>query len=167
MQWISLKWRRASKHIEGEPVIIIMNGEIMEETMKKLRYRLSDLLVELRNKDIFDISQVEFAVLETDGKLSVLKKSQFQPLTPRDLNIPTSYSGISSELIYDGIVVEQNLKQLNLDRDWLDKELRKKGLTNPVEVFVALLDTSGNLYIDTYRDHVKKAVDISDYPEPS
>lgn len=163
MQWVTLKSRHAAKFIDGEPVVVIMNGQIMEEAMGKMRYRMDDLLKQLRGKGIFDISQVEFAVLETSGQLSVLKKSQYQPLTPRQLNITTDYDGMSTELIYDGVVLEQNLKQVNLDRPWLEEQLKKFGVNDPKEVLLALLDTRGKLYIDTYRDHLKKVVDISDY----
>lgn len=167
MQWISLRWRYISKFIEGEPIVVIMNGKIMERAMRKIRYRLSDLLMQLRGQGVFDISQVEFAVLETDGKISILKKSQFQPVTPKDLNLSTDYLGISNELIYDGVVIEENLKQLNLSRTWLDRQLSQKGIRDPSEVFFASLDTLGNVYIDTYRDYLKKIVDISDYPGPN
>lgn len=167
MQWISLKWRYISKFIEGEPIVVIMNGKIMERAMRKIRYRLSDLLMQLRSQGVFDVSEVEFAVLETDGKISVLRKSQFQPVTPRDLSINTNYLGISSELIYDGVVVEENLKQVNLSREWLDSQLRQNGINDPSEVFFASLDTQGNLYLDKYQDYLKKITDISDYPGPN
>jgi len=167
MQWITIRWRYISKIIEGEPVVVIMNGKIMEDTMKKIRYRLSDLLVQLRDKGVFDLSHVEFAVLETDGKLSVLKKSQLLPVTPRDLNISTNYFGISSELIYDGVVIEENLKQVNLSPQWLESELQKQGISHPSQVFLASLNTTGELYIDTYKDYLKRIVDISDYPGPN
>lgn len=80
MQLIALKSRYLSKYLNGEPVVVIMNGQIMEDAMKKMRYHLNELLVQLREKGVFDISQVEFAVLETSGKLSVLKKSTYQPV---------------------------------------------------------------------------------------
>jgi uncharacterized membrane protein YcaP (DUF421 family) len=166
LQWITLKWRYASKYIDGEPTVVIMNGKIMENTMKKLRYRTSELLEQLRQKNVFDISQVEFAVMEVNGQLSVLKKSQHQPVTPQDLNISTDYQGIGTELIYDGVVVEQNLKQVNLNRTWLDNQLKSQGINDPSEVFLANLDTQGNLYIDKYQDHLKKLTDIGDYPGP-
>ena len=129
LQVITLKSRPLAKHIDGEPVIVIMNGHLMNETMKKARYRTSDLLEQLRKKDVFDLTEVEFAVLETNGQLSVLKKSQYLPVTPQDLKIPTVYKGMSTELIYDGKIIEQNLKQVNLDRHWLEEELKKQGIT--------------------------------------
>lgn len=166
-QWVTTKSRYAQKLLEGEPLIVIMNGQVMEESMGKSRYRMSDLLEQLRNKNIFDISQVEFAVWESTGKLSVLKKSQYLPVTPKDLNLPTRYGGISTELIYDGIVVDQNLEQFDLTRQWLEEKLDGLGIQDVSEVFFASLDTQGNLYVDTYKDHVKVPVDISDFPGPN
>ncbi|NLC07386.1 MAG: DUF421 domain-containing protein [Syntrophomonadaceae bacterium] len=163
LQWITLKWRYASKYIDGEPTVVIMNGQIMEDVLKKMRFRVADLLEQLRTKGVFDLSEVEFAVLETNGQLSVLKKSQYQPVTANDLNLPTNYKGISSELIYDGVVVEQNLQQVNLDRPWLEAQLRKLGFNDPSEIFIASLNTNGDLYIDAYKDRVKNLTDISDY----
>ncbi|NLW56842.1 MAG: DUF421 domain-containing protein [Firmicutes bacterium] len=167
LQFITLKSRPLTKAIDGEPVVVIMNGQIMEDAMRKARFRISDLLEQLRKKDVFDLSEVEFAGLEIDGQVSVLKKSQYLPVTPHDLGLPTVYKGMSTELIFDGQVVEQNLKQLNLDRAWLDEELKKQGINDPSEVFLALLNTQGNLFIDKYQDGVGKTVDISDYPGPN
>jgi uncharacterized membrane protein YcaP (DUF421 family) len=167
LQVITIKSRQLSKHIDGEPVIVIMNGHIMNDAMKKARYRLSDLLEQLRKKDVFDLTEVEFAVLETNGQLSVLKKSQYQPITPNDLQIPTKYKGMSTELIYDGKIIKQNLKQLNLDQQWLEKELKKQGINSPSEVFLASLNTEGNLFIDKYKDNIKTPINISDYPGPN
>ena len=167
LQWITMKWRYSSKYLDGEPTIVIMNGNIMEEAMRKMRFRLTDLLERLREKGVFDPSEVEFAVLETDGKLSVLKKTQYQPVSPKDMNIPTEYKGMNTELIYDGRIFDQNLREVNLDRPWLEGELNKMGISHASEVFLAALDTSGNLYVDRYKDSVKNPVDIGDYPGPN
>src|SRR5690606_7188476 len=102
LQWITLHFRGVAKYINGEPVILIMNGQIMEKNLKKMRYTIDDLLTQLRHQKIFDLKVVEFAILETDGKISVLKKSQYAEVTPDDLKIPTKYRGLSTELIYDG-----------------------------------------------------------------
>ena len=167
VQFVTLKWRYMAKYLEGEPTVVIMNGQFMEKTMRKMRYRATDILVQLREKGVFDLSQVEFAVIETNGSLSVLKKSQYQPVTPKDLNLPSNYMGISTELIYNGVVIEQNLKQVKLDRAWLDQELKKLGINDPEDVFIATLETSGVLYVDTYKDHVENLTDISDYKGPN
>ncbi len=165
LEKLSLVSLRIGKYLDGEPTILIMNGRIMENALGRLNLRVSDLLGLLRGQGAFDISEVEFAILETDGQLSVLKKSQYQPLTPNDMGVSTQYKGISTEVIYDGVVVDANLKQVNLDRKWLMAELRKRGIKGPSEVLLALLQTSGELYVDLYDDRGKVSTDISDEEE--
>lgn len=152
MQFVTLKSKFMMKYLSGEPELLIANGKIMETTMKKMRYSIYDLLEQLRFKDIFDIKEVEFAIIETNGTLTVLKKSQHQPLTPEDMNIPTDYKGLNTELIFSGNVIKYNLKKVNLDEKWLLNELKNKGVENIKDVYLASLDTSGTLYIDLYDD---------------
>ena len=166
MQYITLKWRYASKYIDGEPAIIIMNGKIMENALRKTKYKISDIMALLRNKDVFDLSQVDFAIIEPNGQLSVLKKPQYEPLTPKDMNIIKAPTGISTELIYDGILIHQNLKQLNKTEKWLMAQLKMYQIKDISEVFLATLTPSGSLYIDKYDDHTVKITDIGDYKGP-
>ncbi|MGB9792010.1 MAG: DUF421 domain-containing protein [Thermacetogeniaceae bacterium] len=165
MGYVSLKSRVARKLLEGEPTIVIQNGKIMEENMKKLRYNVDDLLVQLREKGYFNISDVEFAILEPHGKLSVLPKASKKPVTREDLQIPCSYEGIATELIVDGEVIYQNLKQNNLDEAWLIDQLEKQGIHSPKEVLYAGLDTQGNLYVDKKQDELTHDVQVSDDPD--
>lgn len=166
MEQITLKWRYAAKYLEGEPVIVIMYGKIMEKTLKKAKYRASDILTLLRNQGIFDVNQVEFAIIEPNGRMSIMKKPEYQPLTPNDMNIQVKDSGIGTELIYDGILIEENLKQLGKDSPWLQKELNTQGITDISEVFLATLTPQGSLYIDRYDDHIRKIIDVGDYKGP-
>jgi uncharacterized membrane protein YcaP (DUF421 family) len=166
MEIITLKWRYAAKYFEGEPTIVIMNGMIMENVLKKSRYRVSDILELLRNKDIFDLNEVAYAILEPNGNISVLKKPEYLPLTRKDMNIKSKPSGVATEMIYDGIVIEENLGQLNKDKKWLYSQLKVKGIKDPSEVFLLTLDPGGNLYIDKYEDHIKKVTDVGDYKGP-
>lgn len=166
MELISMKWRYAAKYIEGEPTVIIMNGKILESTLKKMKYRVSDVLLLLRNKDIFDVSEVDVAIIEPNGQLSVLKKPENEPLTAKDMNIKKQKKGISTEIIYDGILFEENLRQLKKDKEWLMKELKKKGIHRISDVFLATLNKGGTLYIDKYEDHIQKPLDMGDYKGP-
>ncbi|QUH31281.1 DUF421 domain-containing protein [Vallitalea guaymasensis] len=154
VQVLTLKFPVISEYINGKPRVLIANGKILEKNLKKLRYNLFELLEQLRMNNIFDINQVEFAVLETNGKLTVLKKSQFQSLTPKDMNLSTDYMGLSTELIYNGVVMEHNLEKIDLDEKWLDSQLKTRGIKNPLEVYLAVINTSGELYIDLYKDHM-------------
>ncbi|MDD4113621.1 MAG: DUF421 domain-containing protein [Herbinix sp.] len=166
MQYISLKWRYASKVIEGEPVIVIMNGKIMDNVLRKMKYRVSDILELLRNQGIFDMNEVDYALLETNGNLSVLKKAEHLPLTPKDMDIEVKPTGISTELVYDGKLIEQNLKQMNKDKKWLMNQLKKHGVKDISEVLLVTLNDAGSLYVDKYNDNIKKVKDIGDYKGP-
>ncbi|HBQ28017.1 hypothetical protein HX99_05290 [Peptococcaceae bacterium SCADC1_2_3] len=161
-EYLAMKYRPARKLLEGEPTVIIHNGKILEDNMRKLVYHVDDLTMQLRDKGVFNIADVEFAVLEPNGKLSVLLKSQKQPLTPQDLQLPTRYQGIPSEMIIDGIVIQQNLKQNNLTEEWLYQELEKQGIKSVQEVMYASLDTEGKLYVDKRQDIMAHVTDITD-----
>lgn len=145
---VSLKSRAARKLLEGEPTVVIQNGRILAKNMARCRYNIDDLLLQLRTKGVFNIADVEFAVLESNGQLSVLPKSQKRPATREDMRIPSGYEGLSSELIVDGEVIYQNLQQNNLDEAWLIHELARQGINSPKQIVLASLDTQGNLYID-------------------
>ncbi len=145
--YISLKNERIRNIISGTPSILIENGKINEKELKKLRYNLSDLLEQLRIKNISNIADVEFATLETSGELSVIPKSQKKPLTPEDLNISTEYEGLSLPLVMDGKVIFNNLIKANLDINWLYNILKKHNINDPKNVLFASLDTKGNIYL--------------------
>lgn len=151
LQWVSLKSRQASNYLISEPTVVIMNGQIMEDALKSIRYTMSDILEQLRDKGVFDLNQVGFAVVETDGKVSVLLKPEYLPVTPKDMNITPQANGLSTEIIYDGVIIEANLIQANIDRLWLDSELNRLGL-QPFEIFLATVDGNKNLYVDKYKD---------------
>lgn len=166
LEVISLKSRYAAKYLEGEPTIVIMGGKIMENALRKLKIRATDIMELLRNKDVFDLNQVDYAIMEPNGQLSVLKKPEHLPLTPKDMNIQVKPSGIATELIYDGVIIEENLKQMRKTRDWLMNELRKHGVKDESEVFFAALNRAGSFYIDKYKDHINRITDIGDYDGP-
>ncbi len=162
LQIITVKSRKASKYFDGEPTIVIMNGKIMENVLKKMRYRADDLMEQLRQKNVFDITQVQFAILEKDGELSVIKKPEFENVTKKDLHIQPGITGIATELIYDGIIIDANLKQTSHDRTWLFSELKKLNIQSTDEVFYMALNPDGTIYTDLYRDHIDNLIDITD-----
>lgn len=146
VSFLALKSVRARGVICGKPSILIENGRIIEEELRKEMYTLNDLLEQLRIKNIADITDIEFAILETNGQLSIIPKSQKRPVTPADLKIPTEYEGLSLDIILDGKLIEKNLKKANLDTDWLYAELAKSGVTRIKDVLFACLDSKGNLF---------------------
>jgi len=124
--------------------------------MKKFRYTIGDLLSQLRDKGIFDIDQVAFAILEKDGQLSILKKTECDPVTPKDLKLKTSPASIDYELIYDGSILQQSLVSINRNEKWLMKRLKNKGINDATEVFLATYNVTSGLHIDLYNDHMKE-----------
>lgn len=145
--YLHIKGFRFRKLVNSEPVTLIQNGDIVKDNMQRTRTTIDSLNALLREKNVFNIADVEFAIMETDGKLSVLPRSQKQPITPSDLNISTSYKGLTRDIIIDGNIMYENLKDANLDEQWLMNQLNSKGIQNIKDVFFAALDTSGALYV--------------------
>ena len=120
--------------------------------MGRLNYSFDYLVQQLRQENVFDIGKVEFAILEPSGELSIQLKSQYNPLTPHDLNVSTHYEGLTTEVVLDGKIIESNLGQRNVNPQWLYQELAKRGIKSIEEVAFAALASNGNLYLDLYRD---------------
>lgn len=155
LAFITLKSRRIRKVIEGSPTLLIQNGKILEENMRKIRFDLDDLLMNLRSKGYYNITDVEFATLEPNGDFTVLAKSQKRPLTPADMHISTSYEGLASELIIDGLVIEGNLEQNHLTRQWLENQLKVQKISDVRQVNLAILQSDGTVYFDKKADNLQ------------
>ncbi|NLK74303.1 MAG: DUF421 domain-containing protein [Clostridiales bacterium] len=142
-----LKSIRFRKFIDAEPVIIIENGKIQNEKMKKLRLTVEDLMMMLRRNGYFNISDVQNAILESDGQLSVQIKPEKQPLTPSDINLTPPYIGLARDLIIDGKILDNNLSYINKDERWLKKQLLSYGVHDLADVFYVGIDPSFNFYV--------------------
>ena len=145
--FIALKNAKIRRIVQEEPLVIVQNGKILEDTMRSARFNLDDLLTELRLNSIPDISDVEFAILESNGRLSIIPKSQARPVTPKDFQITTPYEGLPTVLIEDGNVIEDNLRENQLSRSWLIEQLNKLDIQSENDVFAAILNTQGQLYV--------------------
>ncbi|MDA8441189.1 MAG: DUF421 domain-containing protein [Peptococcaceae bacterium] len=155
ISYVSLKSERARAIICGKPTVVIDRGQIMYQDMEKLRYSMTDMLEQLRIKNIPNISDVEFAILETNGELSIIPKSQKRPVIPEDLQLATKYEGLPFTLILDGKVKTQNLAKAKLDRQWLDNELKRYNVTSISQVVVASLDSTGKLFVQAKNSDAK------------
>lgn len=143
MSLLSLKSYRARKLLDGKPIILIDNGKIVRENLKKTKLTVNDLLENCHLNNAFNITEVEFAVFETSGKLSILKKSQNQALTPKDMDLPTSYIGLCLNVIVDGKIIYDNLKLSGKNVDWIINELKKKEISDIKKVILAFFDSNG------------------------
>jgi len=143
---LSLKSLKFRTILDGNYSIVIANGIIQEKEMRDARYNLDELLEQLRQKEIFNLDDVEFAILETSGELSVLLKSQKRPVTPKDLQLATPYEGLPTVLVFDGQVMATELNKVNLSEGWLRAELQKLGFQDPSQVLIASLNSQGELF---------------------
>lgn len=145
--FIHIKSIRVRKIVNSEPVTLVQKGIIVEENMKKVRLTIDELMMKLREKNAFNLADVEFAIMETDGQLSVLPKSNKQPLTPSHMNIQGQNTGLTKDVIIDGNIIEGNLLESGFNRKWLTSQLKSQNIKDASEVFYAGLDSSKRLYI--------------------
>lgn len=155
---LAIKSRKMRSWISGTPTVLIENGKILDENMKKIRYSLDSLDQALREKEIFDLEVVEYAVLEDNGILSILKKQEYQYVTRKDLKLLSAPQSFPVELIMDGKLIEENLKENGLTKEWLENELRRKG-KEISDVFYGVRGTQQQLVFDYYEDGIKKPID--------
>ena len=151
IEWISLKSAAARVLMDGEPAIVIKRGLILEDSLKKQRLNLDDLSMQLRLNQVFSVADVEYAILEPNGALTIMKKSGKNPATKQDLQIPPEPVGLPSEIITDGKIVKKNLEELGYNRGQLDEELRKQGIADVKNVFYAELLQDRSLYVQQRR----------------
>lgn len=147
LSFFAMKSENIRSALDGRPSIVIENGKIIESELKNLRVNINDLLELMRLAGTPKLADIEYAILETNGKLSVLPKSQKRPVTPEDLNIETSYEGLPYPLVIDGNINYKVLNKVKLNEEWLKEELAKLGYINLKEVFFASLDTEGELVV--------------------
>ncbi|MFF2500687.1 DUF421 domain-containing protein [Peribacillus sp. NPDC058075] len=151
---ISLKSKTFRDLVEGKASVFIKDGKVMEDNLKKEKYTIDELLGLLRKKDVFDISEVEFALLEADGDFSVMLKKQNQPITPKDLNLPVAAVKEPQTIIMDGSILDEPLSTIGLNRNWLHTELDKLGVLLE-NVFLGQANSNGELTVDLYDDKLK------------
>lgn len=152
LEFFAFRRRGLEEYLSGRPAVVIMNGNILEKEMHSNHYPIPDLLKQLRDKGVFDINQVAYGILENNGKLSVLLKPEFQPVTAGDLQLKPPSGGVNTEIIYNGILVAENLKKAGRDALWLNQTLQDAGVQSTAEVFLMTINEAGEVFIDKYAD---------------
>ena len=142
---VTNKFLRARKFINGTPTIIMNNDKIYRKNMKKAKIDLSEFMVMCRQEGYFNISDIQTAVFEYNGKLTILPKSTKRPVTPKDMNIIPPEEFINTEVIIDGRIMDENLKRMGLNTVWLEQKIKEQGYKNAKEVFLGLCDNKNNL----------------------
>lgn len=130
----------------GRPSIIVENGKLHQQEMAKNRFTVDELMEELRMKGITDISTVKYAILETNGQISVLPFADQKPPIAKDLNVMSQEAGLPLVIINDGRVLAHNLSLRGYDQNWLKKQLNANGVKSPEEVYLLTADELGRVY---------------------
>ncbi|ADZ22929.1 uncharacterized membrane protein YcaP (DUF421 family) [Clostridium acetobutylicum] len=146
---ITLKSIRLRLWIDSEPLVIINKGRVIYKNMEKAKYNMGDLLMQLRNKDIFYITDVEIALLEPDGKLSVLKKAEKSSVTVEDLGIQKPKTGVMVEIILDGTILYNHLQQIKKDEAWVKEQLKIKNIQDIKNVVFLGVQADNEVYVVT------------------
>lgn len=145
LSFLSIKSETASGIISGKPSIVIKRGIIMEEELGKLRYNINDLLEQLRLKNYPNLEDIDFAIVETGGQLSVIPKPECSPVTKKDMKVSTNIQHMPITVIIDGRTISDNLYKIGLSSNWLTKELNKQKIDSAKKVFFAYLDPQRKL----------------------
>ena len=151
LDYLSFKSKFFSDIINGKNRMVIKNGKIMEENLSKARLTGEQLLKEMRSKNIYNIADVEFAVMETSGEINIGLKSDKNPVTPYDLGIHLSPKSEPQTVILDGKIVDEGLTNIGLNENWLNTQLNSLSVSLD-NIFLAQVDSSFNLYLDFFDD---------------
>ena len=145
----------------GTPTILIQNGKLIEKNLKKVKFDINDLLEECRVSGYFDISQIEYALMEANGMLSILPKGEYLPVTVKDMNLKANKQELVANIIIDSKIMHNNLKNMKKDKAWLEKELKVKGYKTLDNILLATLDNDDKfvVYERNYHDNIHNVLE--------
>jgi len=146
VSFITEKSMVARRFITGEPIIIMENGKISREQLKKCKIDINDLLQDARESGYFNINEINYAIMEPSGKISFLPKSKYIPVTPKDMKLKVDNNSINANVVLDGKIMENNLKEIGYDRKWLINRLEKEGYVVK-DLLLVTIDNKEQLYI--------------------
>ena len=149
---LTMKSIIARRFFMGAPTVVIQNGKIIKESLKKVKFDINDLLEECRNNNVFDLNQINYALMEANGKLSILLKPEYLPLTPNDMKVKVNKNGLVANVIIDKKIMKENLLQMDKDEKWLMKELKIKGFSLD-DVLLGTLDIDNKLTIYKQKEN--------------
>lgn len=154
MEYLQIKSKKARDWLDSRATVLIKDGKILEDNMKKERLTTDELMEQLRKKNVFKAADVEFAIMEPSGDINILVKKEHQPLTAAHLGIKVGPEQEPQTVIMDGKIMDEPLATMGLNRKWLDTELEKLGVA--VEnVFLGQVDSYGQLYVDLFDDQIQ------------
>lgn len=152
---LTLKSVRMRRFFKGEPVIVVQDGQILYEQLKKSKLDVATMLEECRRAGYFDITKMKYVILEVDGQLSILPKTGERPVTVNDMGLNVAEEGLCANVIIDGTLIESNLKNASKSLNWLKKELKKQGYKDFKSILLASLDVNNNLSVYKKDSNIK------------
>ena len=155
VSYVTMKSMALRRFFIGTPTILIQNGKLIEKNLKKVKFDVNDLLEECRGSGYFDLTQIEYALLEANGKLSILPKGEYSPVTIKDMKLKATKQELVANIIIDSKIMPNNLKNMKKDISWLDKELKIKGYKTLDNILLATLDINDKLTIYERNNHDK------------
>ncbi len=142
---VTNKFPKIRKYVNGSPTILMNDGKIYRKNMKKAKLDLSEFLTMCREQGYFDLNDIQTAIFEYNGKLTILPNSANRPITPADIELHPEPDHINTELIMDGRIMGENLKRMGLDLKWLEKQIKAQGYHDVKEIFLGLCDNNNHL----------------------
>lgn len=154
VSYFTMKSMILRRIIIGTPTVIIQNGKIIEKNLRKMMIDINDLLEQCRSNGTFDINEIEYAIMEANGEISILPKKEFSPLIVKDMNLKLEKNELVSNVIIDGKIMKSNLENSGKEKDWLLKELKIKG-KKLEDILLATLDNNYKLIIYERNNNLK------------
>ena len=155
LSWISSKSIRIRRVVEGKPLVLLSNGELYLGNLKRAKIDVSEFLEQCRVSGYFDVSKLETAVLEANGKISFLPKSTDRPITPSDMNLSPQQEYMVANVIVDGKVMKENLRHTGNDEKWLNSQIKGQGAKQIEDILLATCDSNNQLTVFMKENKIK------------
>ena len=152
---LSLKSIHIRRFFVGIPTVIVQNGKIIEKNLRKVMIDINDLLEQCRISGYYNLNEIEYAIMEANGKISFMPKPEYKPLTPKSMDVKVEKEDLVANVIIDGVIMQENLENMNKKIDWLEKELKVKGYKEYDNIILATLDSNDKLTIYDKNKNIK------------
>ncbi len=147
VSFLTMKSMKMRRFFSGTPTILVYKGKIIEKNLKSRHFDVNDLLCSCRENGYFNLNDIEFVIMEMNGEISVLPKSEKRPVNPEDLSMQPQQEELSANIIIDGKIMENNLKSIGKEENWLKKQLENQNVSRIHDVLLATADINGNLSV--------------------
>lgn len=154
VSFITMKNMKLRKILIGTPTIVIQKGKLLETNLRKVKIDINDLLEQTRIGGFFELNEIEYAIVEANGKLSIMPKSEYIPLTPKDMNLNIQKKDLVANVIIDKMIIIETLHNMNKTEEWLEQQLKIKGYKNTKKILLATLDINDKLIIYEKNDNI-------------